>query len=218
VSAPPAIASRVMTDAEVHATRARLLQMVPVGRADPRAVEGELAEARAADPSNVEALAYQVAWFTAPADRASWAGGATRVAATHPDDWRAWLAVDLTASSDAVRRAALVHALALSPDQPAVLADLAVLDLAAHRPDQALLFAEKGMSAHDQLWVFVQVRLRAPSMLGHCAEAAALADVVRARAPADVVQGLQKQWPRLQATCANQAAADATRASVPSDQ
>ncbi|HXJ23477.1 MAG TPA: hypothetical protein VMT03_24900 [Polyangia bacterium] len=211
VSAPPAVASRVMTDAEVHSTRARLLQMMPMGQPDPQAVKGELAEARAADPSNVEALAYQIAWFTAPADRASWAGEAARVAAAHPDDWRAWLAVDLTASSDAARRAALVRALALSPDQPAVLAQLAVLDLAARRPDQALLFADKGMSAHEQLWLFVLVRLQAQVMLGHCAEAAGLADIVRARAPADVAERLDQQWPHLQATCAKKTTTDASQ-------
>jgi hypothetical protein len=207
--APLPIASRVMADAEVHTTRARLFQIVPAGHPDRQAISGELAEARAADPTNVEALAYQVAWLSAPAARASWASEAAHVAASHPGDWRAWLSVYLTASADAARRAALVHALALAPDQPAVLAELAVLDLAAHRPAEALLFSEKGMSSHDRLWQFVQIRLQAHGLLGHCTEAAALAEIIRARAPAEVAQRTARQWPSLQATCATKAAADA---------
>jgi hypothetical protein len=210
-SAPNAITSRVMTDAEVHATRAWLFQIMPMGHTDRQAVARELADARAADPSNVEALAYQVAWFTTRADRAALAADAARVAASHPDDWRAWLVVDLTASSEAARRAALVHALAVAPDQPTVLAELAVLDLAARRPDQALLFAEKGMSAHDRVWLFVGVRLQAHALLGHCAEAAGLAEIVRARAPAEVTQRIEQLWPALQAACATKAAAETTR-------
>ena len=180
----PHIEVREMTDAEVHVVRAQLLQSsVPGTVPDLTGARHELDEALASDPTNVGAFARRLVWFTPPDQRSQFAAAAEGIAAAHPADWLAWLTVDLTARSASERRSALVRALAIDRNQPAVLNDLAALALAENRFDDALALATKGMSFRQVVWPLAFNAMQAHRALGHCAEAAALSQLLKTRGP-----------------------------------
>lgn len=181
----PHIEVREMRDAEVHVLRAQLLRSSSVPGTVPDLVGArhELDEALASDPTNVGAFARRVVWFTPPHQRSQFSAAAEGIAGAHPGDWLAWLMVDLTARSRSVRRTALVRALAIDRDQPAVLNDLAALDLAENRFDEALSLATRGMSFREELWALAFNAMQAHRALGHCAEADALSKLLKTRGP-----------------------------------
>jgi hypothetical protein len=181
---PPPIEARQMTDAEVHVVRAQLLwSSVPGSVADVAGARRELDEALASDPTNVGALSRRVVWFTPPDQLSQFAAAAEGIAGAHPADWLAWLMVELTARSASGRRTALVRALAIDRNQPAVLNDLAALDLAESRFDDALALATRGMSFRQVVWPLAFNAMRAHRALGHCAEASALSQLLKTRGP-----------------------------------
>jgi Tfp pilus assembly protein PilF len=105
------------------------------------------------------------------------------IAGTHPDDWLAWWTVGVTAKSSSARRTAFARALAIDSNQPAVLSSLAAIDLNEHRYEEALAFATKGMSFRQDVWGLAFEAFDADRALGHCADAALLAQVLKTRGP-----------------------------------
>lgn len=85
----PEVKVRTMTDADVHVVRAQLLwsTSVPGVGPDREGARRELEEAVVADPTNTEAFARRLVWFTPPAERPRLAAAAEAIAGTHPDDW-----------------------------------------------------------------------------------------------------------------------------------
>ncbi|MBA3500764.1 MAG: DUF1570 domain-containing protein [Myxococcota bacterium] len=104
------VTERVLRDADVYAARALLRERFrKVGEPQP----SELAAALAADPTHLIANLVKVE-YTKSIDVAL----AKRIAAAHPDDWRAWWLVALGASWQGDEaRAAWTQACAL-PDSP----------------------------------------------------------------------------------------------------
>ncbi len=186
--APPEIRMRVMTDAEVHVVRAKLLGSSPVPGVPPdrQGVARELAEAIRLDPTNVEATARRLLYETPVRDRPGFAPAARNIAAVHPEDWRAWLMISLTVSDPTTRRSALARGLALNPNQPLLMTQLAALDLDSGRFQEAQLLGTRAMSFRQNLWPAAFVTLRAQAALGNCPEAAALAEVIQRRGPESI--------------------------------
>ncbi|HVV49293.1 MAG TPA: hypothetical protein VHO06_06530, partial [Polyangia bacterium] len=179
----PEIKVREMPDAEVHVVRAQLLRTPTPGvRPDDEGARRELEEATAADPTNTGAFARRVVWYTPPRQRPQLAAAAQRLADAHPTDWLAWLLVGLT-TTGAQHRTALVRALAIDPNQPAVLSDLAAIDLREGRFEDALAFATRGMSFRQNVWPLAFEAMQAQLALGHCEDAALLARVLSTRGP-----------------------------------
>ncbi len=184
----PEVKVRVMTDAEVHVDRAQLLWSRSVPGVDPDR-EGTLPASWKRLPSpRSEATpgafaSRRLVWFTPQAERPRLAAAAEVIAGTHPDDWLAWWTVGVTAKSISATRTAFVRALAIDSNQPAVLSSLAAIDLNEHRYEEALAFATKGMSFRQDVWGFAFKAFDAQLALGHCADAALLAQVLKTRGP-----------------------------------
>ena len=203
ISVPaPHVEVREMRDADVHVVRAQLLRSSPVPGTVPdlAGARRELDEALASDPTNVGAFARRLVWFTPPDQRSQFSAAAEAIAGAHPKDWLAWLMVDLTARSRSVRRTALARALAIDRNQPAVLNDLAAADLAENRFEEALSLATKGMSFRQVLWPLAFNAMQAHRALGHCAEAAALSQLLKARGPRNL-RSLVERGPSTEMTC-----------------
>jgi hypothetical protein len=181
----PEVKVRVMTDAEVHVVRAELLWSRSVYNVGPdrEGARRELEEAAVADPTNTAAFARHLVWFTPQAEHPRLAAAAQAIADAHPDDWLAWWTVGVTANSVSETRTAFARALAIDSNQPAVLDSFAAIDLNAHRYEEALAFATKGMSFRQDMWGLAFKAFGAHQALGHCAEAAFLAQVLKTRGP-----------------------------------
>jgi hypothetical protein len=212
----PTITVRQMTDAEVHVVRAQLWRpSVPGVHPDPDGVRRELEEALASEPTNPAAFARRLIWLTPPEQRPALAAAAEQIAAGHPDDWLAWLTVAFTAGSPARRRTALIRALAIDPNQPAVLNELAALELRDGRFQQALAFATKGMAFRQEVWMLAFTAMLAHRGLGHCEDAEALAQVLRTRAPTGIRSRVELAVPASTA-CMPKGAAGAAVGALPS--
>jgi tetratricopeptide (TPR) repeat protein len=214
---PAAVTLREMTDAEVHVVRAQLFRSAraPGVAADPERARRELEEALASEPTNPAAFARQLLWFTPPDQRPGRADAAERIAADHPQDWLAWLTVAFTAGSPARRRTALIRALAIDPNQPAVLNELAALELRDGRFQQALAFATRGMAFRQEVWMLAFTAMRAHRALGHCEDAEALARVLRTRAPTGIRSRVELAAPASTA-CTPKGAAGTAVGALPS--
>ena len=129
-AAAPLIAQRLLSLSEVHTL---LLELPRNWTAD--ALRKELAEAFAADPGSVAALARQAA-----ADPRSGRAFADRAVAAHPEDPQAWrlLAGSLDAADFAGSESALRKALALAPDRIEAAIELSAELLNQERPAEAL--------------------------------------------------------------------------------
>ena len=199
----PAISVRVMADAEVHAVRALLFETAaaPGVGPDRAAAQAQVGEALDADASNVEALAMRLFWFPAlalPRDRA---GVAQRAAAAHPDQWLAWLMVADTTPDERAKRTALAKGLALAPNQAPLLTEMARLDAATGRWDEALLFATKATQFGERRWGALALRVEALAHLGRCGDAGALAGALQTLAPAEVIDVVTRAWGGLRPSC-----------------
>ncbi|HEY4186375.1 MAG TPA: hypothetical protein VGP07_14970, partial [Polyangia bacterium] len=183
----PEIEVREMTDAEVHVIRAQLwLSPAPGVAPDAGAARRELDEALAIDPANTGAFARRLLWNTPPDHWPQFAEATRRIVDAHPVDWLAWLLVARTSTKRSERRTALVRALAINPNQPAVLGGLAAMDLRESRFDEALALATKAISFGQEIWPLAVDELQAQRALGKCAEATLLAQVLRTRGPEPV--------------------------------
>jgi hypothetical protein len=204
----PALAVRVMTDAEAHAVRALLFETAAATGVAPdhSAAQREIAEALAADATNVEALAFRLFWFSDKASLAERAALARRAADAHPTSWLAWLMVAASSVDGRTRRTALARGLALSPEQPQLLTELARLDAAEGRWDQTLLLATKASQIGESRGRALQLRLLALARLGRCVEADELSRALEMLAPAGAGGPAQDNWKKLRQTCSEEAA------------
>ncbi len=199
----PAISVRTMSDAEAHAVRALLFETgaAPGVPPDSAAAQREIGEALAADAANVEALALRFFWFSPvgrPQDRA---GLAQSAVSAHPNEWIAWLMVADTAADERAKRTALARGLALAPTQTPLLTEMARLDAATGRWDEALLFATKAIQFGGRRWDALPLRMEALAHLGKCGDAGNLAGALQALAPPAVADEVTRAWAALQPSC-----------------
>jgi Tfp pilus assembly protein PilF len=207
VSVPaPAIAVRVMTDAEAHATRALLFETAaaPGVAPDHESAKREIAAALEADASNVDALAMRYFWFT-PREAPEGADVARRATAAHPDSWLAWLMTANTALDNRAQRTALSKALALEQNQAIVLSAFARLNAASARWQEALSFSTKAMHVGERSLTLLGLHMRALAHVGNCHDAAFFVDALQTIAPPEMAEQARGDWAALQQLCADAA-------------
>ncbi len=199
----PTLAVRVMADSEAHAVRALLFETgaAPGVAPDHAAAQSETAEALAVDGTNVEALAFRFFWFSYNSSPAERAALAERALGAHPDAWLAWLMVATSAVDGRARRTALARGLALAPEQPQLLSELARLDAADGRWDETLLVATKASRVGERRGTALALRLLALAHLGRCAEAAELSRALEMLTSEGASGRAQRDWRDLRQTC-----------------
>jgi Tfp pilus assembly protein PilF len=204
----PVLAVRVMADAEAHAVRALMFETgaAPGVAPDRAAAQSETAEALAADPTNVEALAFRFFWFSKNARPDGRAALAQRAVGAHPDAWLAWLMVAASSRDDRARRTALARGLALAPEQPHLLSELARLDAVDGRWDETLLLATKASQVGERFGIGLPLRMLALAHVGRCAEAADLTRALEMMAPTALAGPVRRDWEKLRQTCDEAAA------------
>jgi hypothetical protein len=203
----PTISVRVMSDAEVHATRALLFETAvdPGVAPDTDAAKREVAEALAADATNASALAIRFFWFT-PKDQHAERGELARLASTaHPEDWLSWLMVATEANDAAAERTALSRALRVAPDQVLVLSGLAQLDAASGRWQESLSFSTKAMHLGERRWSLLELHVEALAHVGRCDDAAYFVEALKALSPPAVGEEAGRRWLALRPGCADAA-------------
>jgi hypothetical protein len=174
------IAVRPLPDAEVHAARAFLFAHTGWSEDDrqrrrPRA-EAEVAEALRLDRGAPEALAVRRYALEVAGGRGARDVEDARTASTaHPDSWLSWLMVaDAAPEGDpSVVQEALTRALALAPDEGAVVARMAILRANQSRWADALLFSDKALRLNVLNEAVMVVHLAALVEVGRCDEALA---------------------------------------------
>jgi len=179
--------ARTMADVEVHGVRAFLFWSMrslndEITVAD---VEGQLQEGLRGEQPSLDALA--VAYYGpnsgAPGLRAELA---TRALHAHPQAWLSWMmSADLRPRALPARRADLLRALGLAPDEPELLIRLASADAEEGLWDDAFALTNRVLGAgalHPQLWILHVAALRET---GHCAESERWAAVISAYLPVE---------------------------------
>jgi hypothetical protein len=192
----PAVQTRKMPDADVHAARALLFSSLSAPAED---VAVELAEALRQDPSHLEALTLLYLQDSEPDRRR---GIALRAQAAHPDDWLAQLLVcEAAGPKSPAGVAALARALALAPEEPEVLK--AAARASAQRglwPETAVL-ASRAIQLGATEWDLRVLQVMALAYTGKCAAAARLAEVLPRLASPYVATFLTRDWSPLHAAC-----------------
>lgn len=171
-----AVAQRKLGRAEAHALRAELFAYFANQANSPSRFDEELAFARAADPANPLMLALS-------RNRPDLKPAIDR----HPDDWRSWVVWYDANEKDlaAIRKAAQ-----LAPDNPGVLARLAVAEQAEGHSTEAVADAERAAAIFPGPFVLHSLAT-VYDRVGRCSEATvqeeraieALPDRVDARVP-----------------------------------
>jgi Tfp pilus assembly protein PilF len=199
----PEVAVRVMTDAEAHAARAQLFETVaaPGVAPDHERATREIAEALAADPSNVDALALRFFWFTRQEARDERAELARRATTAHPHSWLAWLMAASVAPDQRTERTALSRALESDPNQAIALSELARLAAAAGRWQEALAFSTRAMHVGERHWALLSVHMHALAHVGNCHDAAFFVETLQTLAPEKAAAEARRYWYTLRPTC-----------------
>ncbi len=133
---------RTLRDAEVHDLRASLF--ATGGARDAQRARGEIAEAIAQDPDDVDALAVSRYFLGGPTPDDERLATLARVG--HGTRWlAATMMVDAQRARTPTARATLLSAMVATPDEPEILTRVAALDANAGRWDQALALAERAL-------------------------------------------------------------------------
>jgi tetratricopeptide (TPR) repeat protein len=166
VHATTQLSERPLENVEVHAMLSRVAGVT--GQLERAKAEAELAVAVA--PGHTRAVEAQVSVERDPARRLELA---RRHAAAQPDDARALVLFALQLPHGDERAAALERALALAPEDPTALIELASERLEAHRLDEASTLAAEALRLAP--WS-LRVMVRQATILGargDCQQAAA---------------------------------------------
>lgn len=193
-----AIRRRPMTDAEVHGLRAFLYATAEVPDAETRQRTREEAdEALAQDPNELEALAVE-SYFLKPTNDER-LGLARR--AQNNDASRSLAAAMIADAAGPARpesRAALLHALASSPDDREVVLRLSLAEASVGRWEQALAFSARAIrlgAAYDSRLLLVHARALAHA--GKCEDAVAFSAALAAYRPDAARASLETEVARI---------------------
>ncbi len=207
-------AARAMSDAEVHGIRAYLYAVGQRPRT-PTTLENmrfEIAEATSADPTGaIEALAvqsYEVREQTPEQRREV----ASRVSTAHPEVALAWLMAADADGPGLAQRTALVRALVLAPNDPEVLARLAVVKASARAWDQAVALSRRALRLRAMSPQLLAIHVASLVETGQCREADFYVAALRApaMASAPVSAAIAGRLPALRARCQEVAVARAS--------
>ncbi len=166
-----------LTEADVHAERARVAMAAARSTSDRPAHEEEahreLAAALKLEPANASALLLQARGAPA-AERATLA---RRITEAHPDDGRGWVALGQalvsTPAAAAEREAAFRKAIALRPDDPTPLNDLAWLYAGQGKAAEAAPLISKAIQLAPYDPSMLDTLAAVQAQLGRCSEAVA---------------------------------------------
>jgi tetratricopeptide (TPR) repeat protein len=171
---PGGSSERMLTSAEVHGVRARVMMLgaKPMDDKDRvKAIAAELATANTLDPDDFESNFLR----SLAGDGAARIERARALTRKHPDKSWAWLALAWALGSDTdqprERRQALVQAVQVDPENPHALNTLA-WDYATHgQPKVALPLAQKAVKLAPWSASIVDTYAAALAGAGRCAEA-----------------------------------------------
>ena len=198
-----AVATRELSDAEVHGVRAYLYHCVhePGETEDTARVAAEIAEALRLEPTQLDALAMA---FYEPA----LAGGipraelARRATAAHPSAWLAWaLQFDSVPAGSAEELAAMERARALSPDEPLVLIRVALRRAMEKRWDEVLELSGRALRLRSHLLTPWTLQIEALVHLDRCADAASRVRTLEGYSAPSEANELAATWRRLGRAC-----------------
>jgi len=176
VDPAPGLQESPLSEADVHAERARVALAAARSRTDrsshQQEAQREVATALALDPSNASALALQFR-LGAPRDRAAIARRLTEV---QPEDGRGWLLLgealkDTGAAAE--RETALRKAVALRPDDPSALNGLAWLYMQQGKASEAAPLITRAIQIAPYDPNMLDTLAAVQALLGRCSEAAA---------------------------------------------
>jgi tetratricopeptide (TPR) repeat protein len=175
----PPLEERPLSEADVHAEQARVALAAAGSSAEPakhrEEAEREIAAALKLDPGNVGALALE-AGRKPPPERAAIA---RRMTTAHPEDGRGWLMLGqaLAPSGDpaatAEREAAFKKAIALRPDDPTPLNDLAWTYASQGKAADAAPLINKAIQLAPYDPSVLDTLAAVQAQLGRCSEAVA---------------------------------------------
>lgn len=173
----PSMKETALTEADVHAERARVAMAAARSTSDRASHEEEarreLAVALKLEPANANALLLQARGAPA-AERATLA---RRITEAHPDDGRAWVALGQalvsTPAAAAEREAAFRKAIALRPDDPTPLNDLAWLYAGQGKAAEAAPLIGKAIQLAPYDPSMLDTLAAVQAQLGRCSEAVA---------------------------------------------
>jgi tetratricopeptide (TPR) repeat protein len=173
----PELRETPLSEADVHAERARVALAAARGTTDESSrkeeASRELAAALKLDPGNAGALLLQ-ARSTPVAGRAALA---RRITEAHPDDARGWVLLGQALARDpgasAEREAAFKRAIDLNPDNPTPLNDLAWLYVQQGKATQAAPLITKAIQLAPYNPSMLDTLAAVQAALGRCSEAAA---------------------------------------------
>ena len=209
----PALATKEvpLTEADVHAERARVA-MAAARAASDRAshdeeARRELAAALKLEPANASALLLQARGAPA-AERAALA---RRITESHPDDARGWVALGQALESSpaaaAEREAAFRKAIALRPDDPTPLNDLARLYARQGKATEAAPLIGKAIQLAPYDPGILDTLAAVQAQLGRCSEAVAsqarAIDALPDGVPAAVRRDLEARLEQYRTRCAS---------------
>lgn len=172
--APEPSASRLLSDADYFGVRA-VLAAYGIRGTDPtwrrERVEREASAASSLDPLQPDALVLQVQWASSPQERVERARDCTQ---RRPDLAQCWLALagsTAPGGDPRERDEALDKARALAPEDPAIVAALALRASARGQRDEALRFSLEAVRASPWSATSWLSRARALRGAGQCEEA-----------------------------------------------
>lgn len=191
----------LMSDAEVHGLRAFLFGVIgKTRRGAIKRARGEIAESMRQKPGSIEALA--VDYHLSLDDDESRAALAQEAAELFPNQWLSWvMAADTTtlagpAAVDAVERAAK-----LAPDEPEVLARLAIVRANQDRLAESVSLSTRALALGATNLMLFYVHTYASALTGDCPTAERYLAILRHAAPHRMPLQQAPDWPRLLEQC-----------------
>jgi tetratricopeptide (TPR) repeat protein len=176
----PPLEELPLTEADVHAERARVAMAAARSTSDraghQREAQEELATALKIDPADANALVLRFR-SASPSDRPAIARQLTQA---HPEDGRGWLLLGLALQDgqadpqrEVEREAALRKAVALRPEDPTALNDLARFHVQQGKAADAAPLVTRALQIAPYDPDMLNTAATVQSMLGRCSEAAA---------------------------------------------
>jgi len=213
VAPPPPLKEISLSEADVHAERARVAIAVSRSSSNRAALQQEaqqeLATALKLDPGNASALVLQFR-VVAPKDRPAIA---RRLTEAHAEDGRGWLLLGeaLKGSAVAEREAALKKAVDLRPDDPSALNDLAWLYVEQGKASDAAPLITRAIQLAPYDPSMLETLAAVQAMLGRCSEAVAsqsrAIDALSDAMPATGRRDFQDRLERYRTRCTTASAA-----------
>jgi tetratricopeptide (TPR) repeat protein len=218
----PALTETALSEADVHAERARVALAAARHGSDPaphrEEARRELAQALAIDKANASALVLQ--WRASPPEQR--AALARTLTTTHPEDGRGWilLAEGLRdPASVPEREAALRKAMALRPDDPTPLNNLAWIYVNQGKATEAVPLITRAVQLAPYDPNMLDTLAAVQAVLGRCSEAvtteARAIDALPEGVPAAVRHDFEARMQKYRTVCTSPPAATAGGGSPP---